>query len=213
MGKVNLAVAERIKKCHIRSGMSLREVDAASGVLFSNVSNIMKGRWNPKLETLEKLAPVYKTTVEWLRNGDPRVDIRDEVASQPWFQAISDSTVSRERRVSAILKYLNGRYSGHLTYEDQAEIFGVDLDDIQAIVNEEREVTPNFIKALSQLTSIPVEWFELGNLAKPVLYPAAALDDEEIQRWLSLAAKAKEAGIGITQLEKIIDALTMKERG
>lgn len=213
MRKVNLDVARRLQKCHERSGLSLREVDAASGVLFSHVSSVMKGRWNASLETLQKLAPIYKTTVKWLRNGDPRVDIRNEVASMPWFEELSDSTVPREKRVAFVLNYLSTRYSGHLSYEDLANIFGLDIEDIEAIANGQMEITSTFIKALSQLCSIPVEWFELGNLGMPRLYPATSLDDEEIKRWLSLAAKAKEAGVGIAQLEKIIDALSTKERG
>lgn len=213
MRKVNLDVAARIRKCHERSGMSLREVDAASGVQFSHVSGIMNGRWNAGLETLEKLAPVYKTTTEWLRNGDPRVDIRDEIAVMPWFEEISNPAVPRGRRVAFILNYLRTRYSGHLSLEDLTDIFGLDAEDIEAIAEEKCEPTPTFVKALSQLCSIPADWFELGNLAKQRLYPNIDMDEDEAKQWLSLAVKAKEAGIALQQLEAIIDALTTKERG
>lgn len=65
-----IAVGNRIRAARARAGLTQPEMSVLLGMSFSVVAHWETGRSLPKLGTLEKVANILGTSVEWLMTGD-----------------------------------------------------------------------------------------------------------------------------------------------
>ncbi len=73
-------VAPRLQELRARSGLSLTDVSAATGISKSTLSRLETGQRRPSLELLLPLAEIYRLSLDDLvgspETGDPRIRLR-----------------------------------------------------------------------------------------------------------------------------------------
>lgn len=92
-------VGRRLKAARLRKGLTLMEVNAATGVSTGNLSDLERGRSLPSAETLVRLSELYDVTTDWILKGE--------------FQSEGDGearhiTMLHDAELRKIVKYLEG---------------------------------------------------------------------------------------------------------
>lgn len=167
----------------------------------------------PSYEALECLAVVYGTTVEWLRDGNPVVNIWPEIQSSAMLRDIGSANVPRAVRVSRILSFLNTRFPGHLRYSDIEAIMGLEDTGVIDGIIAGNSPTEGFVATLAELTGIPAKWLELGNMYPLGELGIQGISAERLQKWLTLGVRAEQAGIPVEAFEAFIKQMTITKGG
>ena len=77
-----MTVKTRIRERLEALGLSMRRASELSGMGETAIRDLLKNdTQSPRLDTLRKIAPVLKTSVEWLVNGEGEPE-QDELLSQ-----------------------------------------------------------------------------------------------------------------------------------
>ena len=66
MGKLKAKFGSRLQQLRLRAGITQEQLADKSGVTVESISNIERGIFGPKFETLEKIAGVLKVPVKML---------------------------------------------------------------------------------------------------------------------------------------------------
>jgi transcriptional regulator with XRE-family HTH domain len=71
--KITALIGKRIKILRLERGLTQRDIEEATGISRSHISNIESGRVaNPGLDTLEKITKALKVSVSFLFHFDER---------------------------------------------------------------------------------------------------------------------------------------------
>lgn len=194
-------MVERLQVCRKRSGLSLRKLEVLINKCHSTIGEVHTGRANATEEMLALLAGVYRTTVTWLRDGNPRVDIWSEFIQSEGYRLVGGLTATGTERTAAILHFLAARYPGHMLVEDIAKHFHVSVDLVTRIYNQETEPKKAFLMSLSDLAGVPEGWLQVGDhhfMANE--FPVEQWTPEEIRQVIQLGQMAKQAGVPFDHL-------------
>lgn len=86
-------IGERIKKLRKDAGLSQVKFSAALGLTQSFLSGLEKGRYQPTVALLIRVANIYKPDAHWLLTGESSASEAPEVGAEggPLFDKISES--------------------------------------------------------------------------------------------------------------------------
>lgn len=200
-------VSERLTVCRERLDISYRDLAVRVGVSFSHLSHVHTGEKEATLGILDKLAPIYRSSVPWLRDGNPEVNVWSEFQETRAFKEVNDPSVGPARRVKAVLVFINDYYSGHLCFADVAKLLDLSYSVIRNILDG-KAPTDHFIRELQRLTGVPASWMQLGSFA-PLsgLGPIDGITPDELKKLLALGVKAKAIGIRIDNLAELLEVM------
>lgn len=157
-------LATRLEMVRKRSGLSIREAAAKAGLSFGYVARLHNGeRDSPTVEALEALARVYRTSVEYLRDGRPEVDVWAALTRDPQFRGANAAGPSD--RANTVVYFVSFMYPGHLNLEDVSNYLGMDCSDLSPILKGQAPLSDALLVGISQLSSVPVDWLRLGHFA------------------------------------------------
>lgn len=63
---IRVRIGSRIKELRSEKGLSQRELASLSGVHYSNLGRIELGKYNARLDTLEKLEIVFNKKIDFI---------------------------------------------------------------------------------------------------------------------------------------------------
>lgn len=215
-------LSARLTRCKDRSGLSFRDLEQTTGASFSNLSKLHREEIPATMDNLARLALVYHTTIEYLRDGNPRVNAWRAFRDSHLYDKSNGGT--RTDRTIAVLDYLNDTYSGHLNYKDVARILDVREYVVDNIRSKASAPAPGFVQALAELAGIPAVWVEHGDTPRPeqaeidglppyvlnqllaLARQAKALDMiHQIDQLGAILAKAKESQVPVSQIPILLD--------
>ena len=91
-------LGERLFEARDRAGFTLRELGQRSGVSWSSISAIEKGRQSATVETIERLAIALNVRPAWLAFGEGRGRLRQH--STPSHARVTNEAGSSRRNPS-----------------------------------------------------------------------------------------------------------------
>lgn len=156
-------LGERVRRVYERSGLTLRQAAEQSdgGVTFSYIGKIMSDQVTPTLDALTAVAAVFRTTVEFLREGKVEVDMLAPLIRDPQFRVLGlQAPHQRARGVALLAATL---YAGHLRLEDQAEYMGMYAAEYKAQLEGQAPLADTTLERLANLTSVPLGWLRMGH--------------------------------------------------
>lgn len=215
---------DRLVRCRYRTeslhghrlrkrGMPYRDVQAKTGYSYSYIRNLeVNADANPSIEMLSALAGVYKTTLEWLRDGNPNVDVWTSFQTTSAYAETSNPSVLPGKRIGAVLQYTIDQYPGHWSVNDLAHYMRVSPEDAHAYLDGER-AEPDLIAWVSELTGVPTSWLHLGTYYDiPTYLSDVSWQPGDVRRILAIGLRARKAGI-LDELEGIVSVLEKQKGG
>jgi transcriptional regulator with XRE-family HTH domain len=208
------SVADRLRRCKERTGLSFSVIQERTGISRSHLSNSHTGKMPISTDALEQLAPVYGTTVAWLRDGVPEVDVWSRLQESPEFIKLGSSTVSPGERTSAVINFASRQYPGHLDPGDISSNLSVSRQLVDDVRNLRRPPTDEFMRAIAQLTSVPYAWLQIGNAESlHRLSPQDGWSVEQLRRWLEVAKRAESMGVSPDDMGAILTIMGKNKGG
>jgi transcriptional regulator with XRE-family HTH domain len=209
-GKLMSTVDKRLSECRRRSMLTFDDLAKRTGWSESTFKQTHRGGQKASKEFLALVAPIYKTTEDWLEAGDPKVNVYSDFIETSAHRVASDPSFGPVRRAAAVLTYLENRFPGHLTVNDIADYLGIRSKTLEKIVSGEADEVPeHLVKAISRFSGVPASWIELGNFgpwASLGVDNIETITSAEMRMLLQLGVRAKAAGVPIDKLVALIEA-------
>lgn len=209
---LDTTMSERLRTCRDRTGLTVREVAKRAGLSPGHVSNGENNSESLSLTSLSKLESVYRTTVAWLKNANPNVDCWREFQESTQASIANGATSNAANRASALLSFLNDRYSGHLQFSDVARHMGLTpetIDDIRV----GKEPTDLFLRFLAQLCGGPFTWLQMGRIDLLDIMPGGGLSLYELRSLVEMSIQAKSHGITVDAIRSMVDVMSKVKGG
>lgn len=207
-------VATRLTACKERTGLSFSEIQERTRISRSHLSNSHTGKMPISTDALELLAPVYGTTVAWLRDGVPEVAIWSRFQETPYYAKLGSSNSSPGERTAAVIYFASDLYPGHLGPGDIASYLSVSRQLVDDVRNLKRPPTDEFMRAVAQLTGVPYAWLQIGNAES--LHKLGYQDGwsvEQLRRWLEVAKRAESMGVSPDDMGAILTIMGKNKGG
>lgn len=208
-------ILERLLKCDRRFKYTREETAARMGISSKgHVTGMLTGKKNITPEMLLGFAKAYGTTLEWLRDGNPRVCIWRDLIKTETYQTVGDLSATVKDRVSAVISYLNLRYPGHMATEDLAEHFGLPLSVILDVCERRTEPSDYFVRTLGELAGVEYGWLQIGNhhfVADKL--PVTQWNTNRMNEWLALGHEAETNGIPLETVRAFVQTLKTNNKG
>lgn len=210
-----LETGERLEECRKRMGLTFRQLVDQTGLSQGLLNGTHTGDYKLTLQTAKTLAAFYRTTPEWLLDGNPNVSIWREFQQLPDFTELSLPTTSRTQRVAAVIRYVEEHFPRHMRREDLAKYMHTELAAIERILTG-HSPSKIVVESLATLTGVESSWMELGSFSPLAGYPEiSTLDRDTLLRWLRLACYAADVGIPVSDVELIVHTMgrTQTQKG
>lgn len=156
-------IGQRVRQVYERSGLTLRQAAdmSAGGITFAYIGKIMSDSVKPTLDALAAVARVFRTSVEYLREGKVEVDLLGALVRDPQYRLLGIQAPHERAKGVALLAAT--MYSGHLRLEDQAEYIGVDVEEYKAQLDGRAPLAQTTLERLATLTGVPLGWLCMGH--------------------------------------------------
>ena len=108
--------SQRLRQAMSERGINLSTLSAKSGVAKSCISEYLKGKYDPKMPTIAKLATALRVSEEWLSGKDVPMDpdsmqISDDMLKFALFNSNEGITDEMLAEVKAFAEYLKSKKS------------------------------------------------------------------------------------------------------
>lgn len=156
-------LGQRVRQVYERSGLTLRQAAdmSAGGITFAYIGKIMSDSVKPTLDALAAVARVFRTSVEYLREGKVEVDLLGALVRDPQYRLLGIQAPHERAKGVALMAAM--LYAGHLQLQDQAEYIGLDLAEYQAQLDGRAPLADTTLERLADLTSVPLGWLRMGH--------------------------------------------------